>query len=392
MAPKPRVLCVDDEPQVLEGVTLSLRRAYEVVTANSGPAGLELLARDEGVSVIVSDMRMPGMDGATFLGKARAMAPDATRILLTGHADVDGAAAAINEGRIFRFLTKPCSPASLVAALDAAVEQHRLVTAERVLLQQTLRGSMQMMMDVLALAAPEAFGRAVRLRRYASEIVSRVPGAECWPVEVAAMLSEIGIVSLASSTVEKLYEGKPLTSEEQQSVDRLPVVIEQLIAGIPRLDAVRAALKYQAVSFEGSGAPKTAPRGKDIPLGARVLRIVADFDRLERGDTSESVALDTMRGRRGRYDPELLELFASILGKGTKDVDVLELPIRAVSAGMIFLEDVRTQAGALLVARGHEVTASLVERVRNFVPGSVREPVRVSARRVARRTEGKDPS
>jgi len=320
------------------------------------------------------------------------MAPDATRILLTGHADVDGAAAAINEGRIFRFLTKPCSPASLVAALDAAVEQHRLVTAERVLLQQTLRGSMQMMMDVLALAAPEAFGRAVRLRRYASEIVSRVPGAECWPVEVAAMLSEIGIVSLASSTVEKLYEGKPLTSEEQQSVDRLPVVIEQLIAGIPRLDAVRAALKYQAVSFEGSGAPKTAPRGKDIPLGARVLRIVADFDRLERGDTSESVALDTMRGRRGRYDPELLELFASILGKGTKDVDVLELPIRAVSAGMIFLEDVRTQAGALLVARGHEVTASLVERVRNFVPGSVREPVRVSARRVARRTEGKDPS
>ena len=392
MAPKPRVLCVDDEPQVLEGVTLSLRRAYEVVTANSGPAGLELLARDEGVSVIVSDMRMPGLDGATFLGKARAMAPDATRILLTGHADVDGAAAAINEGRIFRFLTKPCSPASLVAALDAAVEQHRLVTAERVLLQQTLRGSMQMMMDVLALAAPEAFGRAVRLRRYASEIVSRVPGAECWPVEVAAMLSEIGIVSLASSTVEKLYEGKPLTSEEQQSVDRLPVVIEQLIAGIPRLDAVRAALKYQAVSFEGSGAPKTAPRGKDIPLGARVLRIVADFDRLERGDTSESVALDTMRGRRGRYDPELLELFASILGKGTKDVDVLELPIRAVSAGMIFLEDVRTQAGALLVARGHEVTASLVERVRNFVPGSVREPVRVSARRVARRTEGKDPS
>jgi response regulator RpfG family c-di-GMP phosphodiesterase len=383
---------VDDEPQVLEGVTLSLRRAYEVLTANSGPAGLELLSGDRGVAVIISDMRMPGMDGATFLGKAREAAPDATRILLTGHADVDGAASAINEGRIFRFLTKPCSPSALLAALDAAVEQHRLVTSERVLLQQTLRGSMQMMMDVLALAAPEAFGRAVRLRRYASEVVSRVPGAEAWPVEVAAMLSEIGIVSLASSTVEKLYEGKPLTPEEQQSVDRLPVVIEQLIAGIPRLDAVRAALKFQAVSFDGSGAPKTAPRGKDIPLGARVLHIVADFDRLERGDTSERVALDTMRGRRGRYDPELLELFASMLGKGTKDVDVLELPIRSVAAGMIFLEDVRTKTGALLVARGHEATASLVERVRNFVPGSVREPVRVSARRAPWRAEGKDPS
>jgi response regulator RpfG family c-di-GMP phosphodiesterase len=390
VAPKPRVLCVDDEPQVLEGVALSLRRSYEVLAAASGPAGLDLLAREEGIAVIVSDMRMPGMDGATFLGKARATAPDATRLLLTGHADVDSAAAAINEGRIFRFLTKPCAPATLLAAMEAAVEQHRLVTAERVLLQQTLRGSMQLMMDVLALAAPVAFGRAARLRRYASELVSKVPGAESWPVEVAAMLSEIGIVSLAPSTVDKLYDGKVLTSEEQQSVDRLPVVIEQLIAGIPRLDAVRAVLKFQLASFDGSGAPKTAPRGTDIPLGARVLHIVADFDRLERGDTSQSTALDTLRSRRGRYDPELLELFASILGKETKDVDVLELPIRAVSAGMVFLEDVRTQAGALLVARGHEATASLVERVRNFAPGSVREPVRVAARRAARPTEGKD--
>ncbi len=328
MAPKPRVLCVDDEPHVLEGIALSVRRTYEVLAVGSGAEGLELLAREDGVAVIMSDMRMPGMDGATFLAKARAVAPDATRMLLTGHADVEVAVAAINEGRIFRFLTKPCAPTSLLAALDAAAEQHRLVTAERVLLQQTLRGSMQMMMDVLALAAPEAFGRAVRLRRYASEVVAKVPGAESWPVEVAAMLSEIAFVSLAHSTVEKLYEGKALTVEEQQSVDWLPVVTEQLVAGIPRLDAVRAILKAQGVSFDGSGAPKSAPRGRDIPLGARVLRIVADFDRLERGDTSESVALDTMRGRRGRYDPELLETFASILGKGTKDADVIELPIR----------------------------------------------------------------
>lgn len=392
MAPKPRVLCVDDEAQVLEGVGLSLRRGYEVLTASSGQSGLDLLAREEGVAVVLSDMRMPGMDGATFLAKARAIAPDATRLLLTGHADVDGAAAAINEGRIFRFLTKPCAPAALVAAVDAAVEQHRLVTAERVLLQQTLRGSMQMMMDVLALAAPVAFGRAVRLRRYASEVVAKVPGEESWPVEVAAMLSEIGLVSLAPSTVDKLYEGKVLTPEEQQSINRLPVVIEQLIAGIPRLDAVRAVLKYQSASFDGSGGPKTAPRGKDIPFGARVLHMVADFDRLERGDTSQSTALDTLRGRRGRYNPELLELFASILGKRTRDVDVLELPIQSVSAGMIFLEDVRTQAGALLVARGHEATASVVERVRNFVPGSVREPVRVAARRATPNAEGKDPS
>lgn len=381
MAAKPRVLCVDDEPNVLEGLSLTLRRGYEVVLAGCGEAGLDVLARDATIAAIISDMRMPGMDGAAFLSKARTAVPDATRLLLTGQADLASAIAAINDGRIFRFLTKPCPPPVLVGAVEAAVELHRLVTSERVLLEQTLRGSIQMLTDVLAIAAPTAFGQAVRIQRYARELASKVGGAEVWPIEVAAMLSQVGFISLSAATIEKLQDGKPLSAEEQQSVDRLPALAEQLIAGIPRLDAVRDALKQQRTFFEGSGA---TARGKDIPLGARILSIVCDFDRLEAGGLSPQVALDTMRGRQGRYDPELLELFASNLGSRGRDAEVAEIPIRMVRIGMTFLEDVRSHAGTLLVARGHEATPSLVERFRNFAPGAVREPVRVALKRASR--------
>jgi response regulator RpfG family c-di-GMP phosphodiesterase len=377
MATRPRVLCVDDEPNVLEGLTLSLRRGYEVIGVTSGEAGLDALQKDPGIVVVISDMRMPGMNGATFLTKARAQSPDVTRMLLTGQADVASAIAAINEGRIFRFLTKPCAPQVLVASVEAAVDQYRLVTAERELLQQTLRGSIQMLMDVLALAAPVAFGHAMRIKSAATELASLVPGAQIWSLEVAALLSRIGAICLAPATLEKIDAGKPLTADEQQSVDRLPALAEQLIANIPRLDEVRAALKYQGRNFDGTGTPATGPRGKDLPLGARILRIVSDFDRLEASGMTASLAIDTMRGRRGGYDPELVELWASTVGSASPDIDVREIPIRLVVVGMIFLSDVRTNTGALLVARGQEATESLVERFRNYPPGSVREPVRV---------------
>jgi response regulator RpfG family c-di-GMP phosphodiesterase len=363
MAAKPRILCVDDEPNVLEGLSLTLRRGYEVVLAKSGEAGLDVLTRDSTIATIVSDMRMPGMDGATFLSKARTVLPDATRLLLTGQTDLALAITAVNEGGIFRFLTKPCAPPVLVGAIEAAVELNRLVTSERVLLEQTLRGSIQMLTEVLALAAPTAFGQAIRIQRQARILASKVAGAEVWPIEVAAMLSQVGFISLSPSTIDKLHQGKPLSAEEEQAVERLPALAEQLIAGIPRLNDVRAALKRQGTPFDGP----TSPRGKDIPLGARVLAIVCDFDRLEATGLSSQMALDTMRGRSGRYDPELLEI-----------------PIRMLRMGMTFLEDVRSHAGALLVARGHEATPSLVERFSSFAPGFVREPLRVSVRRPSR--------
>ena len=117
--------------------------------------------------------------------------------------------------------------------------------------------------------------------------------------------------------------------------------------------------------------------GEGIPFGARVLKIAIDYDLLEAQGLSAAMALDTMRGRRGVYDPKLLEAFAGLRGSGARKAEVQEMPLRMVGLGMVFAEDVRTSAGALLVARGYEVTESLVERIRNFSPEAAKQRVRI---------------
>jgi response regulator RpfG family c-di-GMP phosphodiesterase len=219
-------------------------------------------------------MRMPEMDGAEFLSRVRERTPDVPRILLTGQSDMAQAIAAVNHGQIFRFLTKPCPAETLLAALRAAVEQQRLVTAERVLLEQTLRGSIKALIDVMSLANPLAFGRALRLKQHAAELVAALglPGA--WHIEVAAMLSQVGCVTLPPATQAKLYHGQVLSAEEMAMAEHLPRLAVQLLENIPRLDSVLAILAAQQSNYDGSGNLPGAPRGEAIPLGARVLKIV----------------------------------------------------------------------------------------------------------------------
>src|SRR6202041_2738668 len=181
-------------------------------------------------------------DGAAFLEQARQTRPDAVRMLLTGHVDIETAVLAVNRGQIFRFLTKPCPTAELVEAFDRAVEQHRLITAERVLLEQTLRGSIKMLTDVLSLANPAAFGRATRVKTQAVELATKAGLEKTWQIEVAAMLSQIGGLTLPAATVDKLYYGEPESAEERLMADRLPAVADSLLGNIPRLEEVRACL------------------------------------------------------------------------------------------------------------------------------------------------------
>jgi CheY-like chemotaxis protein len=374
-----RILCVDDEPNVLEGLSLNLRRRYAVETATSGERALEVLEGGAPIAVIISDMRMPKMDGATFLARARQRVPDAVRILLTGQADLDSAIAAINEGQIFRFLTKPCPPALLVAAVDAAAEQHRLVTSERVLLEQTLHGSIKALTDVLSLTDPVSFGRANRVKRNVSDLAAKLDMSERWQVEVAAMLSQLGTITLPAETAEKMYFGRPLSENEQTMVARLPVVVEDLLGNIPRLEIVRAMLAECAKS--GARANDLSEAQKQlVHRGAHVLKAAIDFDVLESQGISPSLALDAMRGRADRYDPQVFEALVALRWTEPRPVELLELPVHALRGGMVVAEDMRLQTGALLVARGYEITESFLARLRNFKTGAVREPVRVQAR------------
>jgi response regulator RpfG family c-di-GMP phosphodiesterase len=373
---RPRILCVDDEPKVLEGLRLNLRRRFDVTIATGGHAGLKLLESDSAFAVVLTDMRMPLMSGSAFLAQVHRRFPDTVRVLLTGHSDVEAAIEAVNEGQIFRFLTKPCDTDRLISVMEMAAEQHRLVTAERVLLEQTLRGSVKALTEVLAVQHPNAFGRATRTKAHVAALAAHLGLGAQWSIEVAAMLCPIATISLPGDTLEKLYDGRPLTAAEGVMVKRLPALTDQILANIPRLEPVREILAHLDARFDGEGGPR---KGAKLPLGARMLRLAIDYDLLETQGLVLPMALDLMRGRQGVYDPELLASFGALLGSQQQQTVLRETELALLQPGMVFADDVRSPRGDLLVARGHEITQSLIERLRNFArTGGVTEPLRVA--------------
>ncbi len=357
-----RVLCVDDEANVLAALSRTLRSHYEVATAEGADAGLARLASEPPFAVVISDLRMPGTDGAAFLARVRQLAPDTVRVLLTGNADLNGAIAAVNEGQLFRFLVKPCAPDVLLGALKAATEQHRLVTAERVLLEQTVHGSIKALTDLLAIVQPASFGRATRLKRHVEGLAIELGVPDRWQVEVAALLSQVGYIVLPPELAERVRQGRPLTRAEQDLVARLPRVAEQLIASIPRLEAVRAILLHQNAPF----APDRDAARDAVPYGARLLKVAQDYDALQAQGMAPAVALDVLEGRERLYDPAVLAALRRVCGVEEQATVITEIRLADVHLGMIFATDVVSANGLLLVARGQEVTASLLERIRHL--------------------------
>jgi len=369
----PRVLCVDDESRVVEGLVLHLRKDYQVFTALSGDEALKLLKQMDGAAVVISDMRMPGMDGATLLQHVMQFFPDATRILLTGEPGRDAAVSAVNKAHIFRFLTKPCPPDTIKAAVEAGVTQYRLVNAERSILKETLNGCIKVLIDVLAITNPVAFGRASRVKRLAMEFAAKLQCRDFWQLEAAAMLSQIGYLSLPTELVEKVYYGERLTPEEKTLVSGAPDMVNSLLEHVPRLEPViqiLTALNWtdEQIARLGEGT---------IGLGTRILGLVLEYDALVAQGHSTSVAVQTLKARVGRFGEALVDQFATHLGAGASSQELREMPLRVVQPGMIIMQDVRTHMGTLLVARGFEVTSIFVEKARNFGPDLLNETVRV---------------
>jgi DNA-binding NtrC family response regulator len=191
-----KILLVDDDPLILEGHKRSLSREFLLETALGPVQALKLVTDNGPYALVVSDMRMPEMDGIHFLTQVKSVSPDTVRVMLTGYADIETAMSAINEGNIFRFLTKPCSREIMARTLTAGLVQYRLITAEKQLLEQTLSSSIQVLTEVLSLVNPAAFSRAERARRYIHHIVTVMNLGNPWQYEVAAMMSQLGCVTL----------------------------------------------------------------------------------------------------------------------------------------------------------------------------------------------------
>jgi len=376
---KENILFVDDDSNLLDGYKRKLHKQFQMVTALGGTEGLEIADSKGPFAVVVSDMKMPGMDGIQFLAEIKERHPDSVRMMLTGNADLQTPIEAVNEGNIFRFLTKPCPPEVMAKALNAGLKQYRLVNAERELLENTLRASMNVLTEILSLVNPSAFGRASRVKNYVKHIATKMKLPKLWQYEVAAMLSQIGCVTVPQLVLNKIYSRRELTYTEKKMYSSHPKVGCKLLANIPRLEQIAHMIEGQQIPFE-EYPESDNPTEKDlmVRIGAQMLKIAIDFDQLVARAVSPKGALSALRKRKGQYNRKLLDTLDNFQTEQV-EVEFKELKIKDLEIGMVTNGHIKSKNGILLVPMGHEITYTVLERVRNFSQGGVgvKEPVQV---------------
>lgn len=373
-----KILLVDDDENILAAYKRHLLKKYKVATSMNGDEGLIVLKEHGPFAVVVSDYRMPGMDGIEFLSAARKVSPDTVRVMLTGQADMQAAIDAINQGNLFRFLTKPCTLINFVSTLNAAVEQYELVTSEKELLEKTLKGSIKILMDILSLLSPAAFSQSSRIRNLAKKLAVRLDMGNSWEVELAAMLSQIGCVTIPADILEKKYRGESLTNNEKAMFLSHPQAGKRLLANIPRLEGIAGAIGYQEKNYDGSGMPEDSVQGKDIPLASRILKVAVDYEMLLASGKKPDASVDYMRKLSKRYDPDVMAALDAEINSVEDGFIVRALKINRIKPGMILADDIRDVTGVVLVPKGYEITDMLKTRLLNFSSfGNVMEPVKV---------------
>lgn len=375
-APRPKILFVDDDPLILEGLARSLRREFDAATAEGPEAGLDKIKKDGPYVAVVSDMRMPVMDGAEFLNRVRTLAPDSIRVTLTGYADIEAAMRAVNQGRIFRFLNKPVTPDDLTLTLRACVTQYDLALHEKELLENTLAGAVRVLTEVLNLANPVAFNKGARICQYVRHIAAHLCLSDPWQFEIAAMLSELGCLTLTPDLLQASHAGETLTSENEKRFLQHPRIAHDLLVRIPRLELV-AAMILQQNDPPSDPSLSLTPASESIRRGANMLKVCLAFDRLITG-SKHLDALATLRKNPAQYDVKMVD--ALIDFKLTKaPTEIRSVDVHDLGTGMILNDDLRSVAGILLAAKSSEISHALAKAIRNFVEnGTVKGKVMVT--------------
>jgi response regulator RpfG family c-di-GMP phosphodiesterase len=296
------ILFVDDDIRVVSAIQRSLYKAYRIEIAGDPKDALDAIGGTT-YAVVVSDLRMPGMNGVQFLTSVRDLSPNTVRILLTGQPDLDAAIAAVNDGAIFRFLTKPCPQEILTKTLDAALVQFRLLTAEKDVLRETVMGTVAVLVEILSAIQPIAFGRAGRIREYVRLLAKEMQIPDVWQLETAAMLSQIGCIKVDPDILQRYYAGETLSDDEMAEFHSHAGIGRKLLQKVPRLHNVAQIIGHQHEEFDADASLE--PEAYNIMLFAQVLRGALDFDRLIGTEGSPEGALMQIHGNAGSYSPEL---------------------------------------------------------------------------------------
>jgi CheY-like chemotaxis protein len=357
-----KILCVDDEESILRGFQLNLRKDFELHLASNGVEGLEVFDREGGFALVLSDMRMPQMDGATMLSAIKQKDPEVVTVLLTGHTDFESAMSAVNEGSIFRMLSKPCPPEMLIRVLGDGLAQHDLVKSKRILLDQTLRGAVDALAQSLSTAKPLFFGRAQRVRRIANELSEALKFKDAWRVDIASIFSQLAYISLPESVSEDVYYKKDLTPGVKEMVRRFPEDTKKIIEKIPGLEDVGEILGKLTVQHRFEEDDDTGLR-----RAASILRVALDFDYYEEQGHDRSLIVQTLKSRKDDYDPEVTDCLSQLLVVAEQKYRLEEITIRKLEVGMRLAQELRLSDGLLVASSGADVDRQLLKVIRNYV-------------------------
>jgi FixJ family two-component response regulator len=372
-----RVLCVDDEPRVLDGMRRTLGMNFSVKTAEGGAQALALLGGEERFAVTISDMRMPGMDGAAYLEKAAEKDPDMVRMLLTGQSDIQAAIRAINHGRIFRFLTKPCDTDVLHQAVEDALEQHRLICAEKELLQKTVYGAVKVLTEMLSLANPIAFNRVARVKRLVEYTARRLELPDPWQLELAVTLAHLGYVGIQPELLERAYTGKPIDDKERSLLSSSAKTAHKLIAEIPRIDPVLAIIDKLGEPPPALDGLKPSTKEGRLPWALHVILAAQRADELSFGHPMPRLIMDALKAEK--FHPAVIEALGRADYYALQQRKTISIGAKKLEAGMFLLEDALSQAGVIVTKGGQEVTPTIAVLLKRMAERqNLKEPLAVS--------------
>lgn len=415
---KATILFVDDEKNILSSLNRLFRPFIDkVFTAESGMAGLEILEK-ETVDIVISDMRMPEMDGAQFLEKVAEKWPETIRILLTGYADITSTINAINKGSIYRYISKPWEDNDIKLTVEHAL-QGKFLEQERLRLQKLTESQNKELQDLNAnleekvkarteevrqtmgqlevshsslkknyVTTIKVFSNIIGLREGGDNSLTRnitdlahkiakkvgMSDDDAQQVIFASLLRNIGRIGFADE-----LNGKPLNSlshEEKKQMIKHPVIGQGILMSLDYLQNASILIRHQYEQYDGQGYPDKL-KGKDIPLGARIITLANDyyaqqFGLLSSQRLSVTETLEYIKRNRGiRYDPKLVDVLFEILGvTDTSSAEVKEEKIKELQLntlklkeGMVLSRDLALKNGVVLLAKGQKLNKGLILRI-----------------------------
>ncbi len=374
--PAEKVLLVDDDRNLLDSFTRQFHKRINLVTAASAEDAIQAVTYEGPFAVVISDMQMPNMDGLEFLVQVRMLSQDTVRVMLTGNANLDVAIRSINDGNIYRFLQKPVPIGVLFETMIDGIQQYRLVTAEKELLNKTLKGAINLLADILGLVNPASFSRASRIKRHVRYMVTELQLKDVWGYELAAMLSQLGCITLPSEVMEKIAAGEEISEHEQMQFNKHPEIGARLLQHVPRFETIAAMVEQQNADIDQIEIDSNLSQEKKGILGGQILKVALAYDNYLSQEKSSEEAIAQLKEHPEKYDPALVQ--ALIAGRGGARFEVMTLPITKLKPGMILDQNIHSVSGTLLVAKGQELSTAVLLRLMSSEENEIISgPVRV---------------